>query len=86
MPKYRGDLIDHVVGTLGCEREFAEDAVHAFERGVTELTADDEQLILKGFGTFSLRHRRPSTTIHPQSRNRVHVPASTRLGFKGSPQ
>src|SRR3546814_2227156 len=62
MPKYRGHLIDHVVDTLGCEREFAEDAVHAVERGVTELTAGDEQLLLKGFGTFSLRHRRPSTT------------------------
>src|SRR3546814_6313696 len=82
MPKYRGHLIDHVVDTLGCEREFAEDAVHAVERGVTELTAGDEQLILKGFGTFSLRHRRPSTTLNPRTRERIAVPASTRLGFK----
>src|SRR3546814_3706997 len=86
MPKYRGHLIDHVVDTLGCEREFAEDAVHAVERGVTELTAGDEQLILKGFGTFSLRHRRPSTTLNPRTRERIAVPASTRLGFKGSSQ
>lgn len=84
MPKFRKDLIDHVVGTLGCEREFADDAVHAVERGIKDLTADDEQLILRGFGTFSLRHRRPSSTINPQNGERVYVHATTRLGFKGS--
>ena len=84
MPKFRKDLIDHVAGTLGCEREFADDAVHAVERGIKDLTADDEQLILRGFGTFSLRHRRPSSTIHPKTSERIHVRATTRLGFKGS--
>lgn len=84
MPKYRGDLIDHVVGTLGCEREFAHDAVHAVERGMKDLTADGEQLILKGFGTFSLRERRASVTKNPRTGAPINVPATVRLGFKGS--
>lgn len=81
---YRGDLIDHVADTLGCDRQFAEDAVFAVERGIREIATARDMLILKEFGTFSMRYRRPSTTRNPHTGERVHVPASVRLGFKGS--
>ena len=81
---FRGDLINHVVGTLGCEREFAEDAVHAVERGITELSTSSDMLILKGFGTFSMRYRKPSVTRNPRTGAEMEVPASLRLGFKGA--
>lgn len=84
MRKFRGDLVDHVVGTLGCEREFAVDAVHAVERGIREIAAENEMLVLRGFGTFKISHRKASYTNNPNTGERMHVPASSRLGFKGA--
>lgn len=82
MPKYRGDLIKHVCDTLGCDREFAEDAVAATLRGITDLTADGDLLVLKGFGTFSLRHRKGSMTRNPRDGRPMWIDPTTRLGFK----
>ena len=62
----------------------ATDAVTAVLRSIEKLTNDGESLILNGFGTFAQRYRRAHTTRNPRTGAPMDVPASTRLGFKGS--
>lgn len=84
MAKYKGDLIKHTAETLGCEREVAQDAVDAVLRGIRDLTADGDMLILKGFGTFGLRYRKASVTTNPRTGEPMRIGATKRLGFRAA--
>jgi len=84
MSNYRGDLVDRVSQAFDGDRVLAEAAVDEVLRQIRALTTIDDMLILKGFGTFSMRHRRESTTRNPRTGAPMTVPASTRLHFKAS--
>jgi len=77
-------LIEQVRRDLGLNEADAKATVDAVLAGVTRLTAGGEMLMLNGFGTFVQRHRRESFTRNPRTGEPMKVPATVRLGFKGS--
>jgi DNA-binding protein HU-beta len=77
-------LIAAVAAELNIGPASAGLAVNTVLGKIVNLTASGDMLILPGFGTFMLRHRRASETRNPRTGEPMPVPASTRLGFKAS--
>jgi DNA-binding protein HU-beta len=48
---------------------------------ISETLQRGEQVTLTGFGTFTVRQRQERASIHPQTRNRIQVPAMKVPGF-----
>jgi len=46
--------------------------------------AQDEKVVLSGFGTFEMRQRRARRGVNPQTRQTMTIPASTSPGFSAS--
>ena len=82
--KQRKDLVEHIVARNFMTPGQAADAITAVLEGIEAITLNDS-LMLKGFGTFSMRFRKASITKNPQTGEPRHVPSSLRIGLKGSP-
>jgi nucleoid DNA-binding protein len=63
------------------EREVVKEAMGIVARE----TAAGEKVILKGFGTFSVKEKAARTARNPQTGEAVQVPAKSVLTFKASP-
>lgn len=80
---HRANLIGHICEQTNWSKEQAEEAIDAVFGGVIELTKQ-RKLVIRGFGTFSLRRRKACVTVHPQTGRSIQSPATTRLGLKGA--
>src|SRR5688572_9706346 len=64
-------------------KKVAEDFVHAFQDIVTETLADDEEVTIAGFGTFSSRIRAARKGVNPRKpAETINVPAVKVPKFK----
>lgn len=68
---------------LNISKKVAEDFVHAFQDIVTETLADDEEVTIAGFGTFSSRIRAARKGVNPRKpAETIDVPAVKVPKFK----
>lgn len=68
---------------LNVSKKIAEDFIHAFQDIVTETLADDEEVTIAGFGTFSSRIRAARKGVNPRKpAETINVPAVKVPKFK----
>ncbi|ACL25663.1 HU family DNA-binding protein [Chloroflexus aggregans] len=51
---------------------------------ITEALARGEKVTLTGFGTFEVRSRQAREGVNPQTREKIHIPATKTPGFSAS--
>lgn len=68
---------------MGIPKKVAEDFLHTFQDIVTETLANDEEVTLAGFGTFSSRVRAARKGVNPRNPSEtIDVPAVKVPKFK----
>lgn len=75
------DLINHVAKSAICHSSDAQRLVEAVLDGIAELSAG-KKLILRGFGTFEVKHKAARTARNVRTGLPVEVAARDVLTFK----
>lgn len=51
---------------------------------ITEALKRGDKVTLTGFGTFEVRQRQAREGVNPQTRSKIHIPATKTPGFSAS--
>jgi len=78
----KADLIASISEKSELSKKDSEAAVNAFVAAVAEALANDEKVVLIGFGTFEARKRAARKGRNPQTKEEITIPASTAPVFK----
>jgi Bacterial nucleoid DNA-binding protein len=76
------ELIEVVAESTDLSKAAAAKAVDAILEAVIEALRKGEQVVLVGFGTFSVRGRAARTGRNPRTGNQIEIPASNIPSFK----
>lgn len=76
------DLIKKVASEAGLSRSKASEAVEAMLGGIQEALGRNEDVVILGFGSFSVVDRAPRAGRHPQTGKPMHIPATRQARFK----
>jgi len=79
------DLIEAVAKTCGMSKRGAAGAVEATIVGIAKGIKKDKRLALSGFGTFTVRKRKPRVGRNPRTGEEIKINASKTVGFKPAP-
>jgi integration host factor subunit beta len=71
----RAEIINQVAQELGLTKKKASVAVNTVFRSITEALARGDKVELRGFGSFTIRHRKARQGRNPKTAEIVHVPA-----------
>ena len=77
----KSDLIEAIALNSGADRGTAETCVNTMLAAMINLSIG-QKLILRGFGTFEVKHKPGRTARNPQTGLPVEVPARDVLTFK----
>lgn len=76
-------LVESVANKTGKSKKEVEDSLNAFLETIVDTVAQDEKVLLVGFGTFEKRHRKARTGPSPQNKDvLIDIPACNIPGFK----
>jgi len=78
----KSELIDAVAETANLPRATAERAVNAVFDSIRDALVKGEQVVLTGFGTFSVKERAARTGRNPQTGETIQIAASRVPSFK----
>jgi DNA-binding protein HU-beta len=78
----KADVIDAVARNLGSSKAEAERALNAFVDAVTEGLKRGGDVTILGFGTFRRSERKARMGTNPQTKERIHIPASVGVTFR----
>lgn len=78
----KNELIDSVAKTANLSKKDSEAAVNAVLETITETLANDEKVVLVGFGTFEVRERKARIGRNPATKEEIQIPASKAPAFK----
>ena len=78
----KSELIDAVAASADIPKAQAGRALDAVLESVTGALAKGEQVVLVGFGTFSVKDRAARTGRNPQTGDPIDIPAATIPAFK----
>ena len=79
------DLIEAVAKATGLSKRGAAGAVDATITGIAKGIKKDKRLALSGFGTFTVRKRKPRLGRNPRTGAEIKINASKTVGFKPAP-
>jgi len=79
------DLIEAVSKATGLSKRGAAGAVEATIVGIAKGIKKDKRLALSGFGTFTVRKRKPRVGRNPRTGEEIKINASKTVGFKPAP-
>lgn len=79
------DLIEAVSKATGLSKRGAAGAVDATIIGIAKGIKKDKRLALSGFGTFTVRKRKPRLGRNPRTGAEIKINASKTVGFKPAP-
>jgi len=79
------DLIEAVSKATGLSKRGAAGAVDATIIGIAKGIKKDKRLALSGFGTFTVRKRKPRIGRNPRTGAEIKINASKTVGFKPAP-
>ena len=77
------DLAKYVSDSAVCDPKEGLVVVEAVLAGIAELSVG-KKLIIRGFGTFEVKHKAARTARNPQTGLPVEVPARSELTFKAA--
>ena len=78
------DFIARVAEQTGTSKKVARQVIEAALDTIGQSLANDEKVVLTGFGTFELRTRQARRGVNPQTRLAMTIPASRTPGFSAS--
>ncbi len=78
----KNSLVDEVAQACGLTKETSETVVTAMFERITEALVKGERVDLRGFGTFSIRDRRPRMARNPKTGASVSLPGRRVPFFK----
>ena len=78
------DFIARVAEESGVSKKTARQVIETALDVIANSLAQDEKVVLSGFGTFEMRQRRARRGVNPQTRQTMTIPASTSPGFSAS--
>jgi DNA-binding protein HU-beta len=78
------DFIKAVAEKAGMSQKDTKTIVDAALDVITETLAAGEKVTLTGFGTFEVRSRQARDGVNPQTRAKIHIPATKTPGFSAS--
>ncbi len=79
---HKTELIEELAERTGSPKEEAQRHVEAFESVVAAALKGGEEVRIPGFGKFYVQVRGAREGTNPQTKGRVHVPASKVPKFK----
>ncbi len=80
----KGDLIEAVASHLGESKAVAAKALDAVLQSVADGIQKDGKVSIAKFGTFKKKDRKERTAINPSTKEPMHIPASSTVGFTPS--
>ena len=78
------DFIARVAEQTGTSKKVARQVIEAALDMIAQSLANEEKVVLTGFGTFELRTRQARHGVNPQTRQKMTIPASRSPGFSAS--
>lgn len=75
------DLIDKVSGELSMQKQDVGVAVDILLETMTEALVEERRIELRGFGSFSVRTRKPRSTKNPRTGKIMDIPNRKTLHF-----
>ena len=78
------DFIARVAEQTGTSKKVARQVIEAALDTIALSLANDEKVVLTGFGTFELRTRQARRGVNPQTRQMMTIAASRSPGFSAS--
>jgi len=82
----KNTIIEHVANATGKSKK---EVKEVFDAIIAELKAQmktGERVNIKEFGTFTVKERPAGVVTHPQTREKIQVPARKVPHFKASPK
>jgi len=76
------ELAAAIASSADLTKEKAHEVINAVLDEITDALAENEAVMLIGFGTFSQRHRSATTGKNPQTGETIAIPARNSVGFK----
>lgn len=81
----KGAVIDKVVGAGAASRAEAEREVDRVVEAIKScLTNDGDKVVIRGFGTFTRKHRAERQGRNPRTGEPIRVAASSAITFKAA--
>ena len=78
----KGDIVNKLSGKLdGFLKKDLSQAVDIIMDTISENLANGSRVEIRGFGSFSVRPRKPKTTKNPKTGNTMNIPARNTLHF-----
>ena len=78
----KSEIVAAVADKANLTRKDAEIAVEAFLDCIAEGLANNEKVVLSGFGTFEVRERVERTGRHPRTGETITIPGQKTPAFK----
>ncbi|GIV88005.1 HU family DNA-binding protein [Chloroflexus sp.] len=78
------DFIKAVAERAKVSQKETKQIIDAALEVITEALARGEKVTLTGFGTFEVRSRQAREGVNPQTREKIHIPATKTPGFSAS--
>ena len=78
----KSELIDAIAASADIPKASAGRALDAMINTVSTALADGDQVVLVGFGTFSVKERSARTGRNPQTGDPIEIPAAKIPSFK----
>ena len=78
------DFIARVAAQTGTSKKVTRQVIEAALNTIAQSLANDEKVVLTGFGTFELRTRQARRGVNPQTRQAMNIPASRSPSFSAS--
>lgn len=78
----KSELVKHIATVSGLTQDQAAKALSGFESVVTTTLAKGEDVVLVGFGTFSVKSREARTGRNPKTGEAIEIAASNAPVFK----
>lgn len=75
------DLVDKVSGELSMQKQDVTVAVDIMLETMANALAEDRRIELRGFGSFSVRTRKPRSTKNPRTGKIMDIPDRKTLHF-----
>ena len=80
----KGELIEAIASNLGESKATAARALDGVLLSLTHGIQKDGKVSIAGFGTFRKKDRKERTAINPATKEPMHIPASSTVGFTPS--
>ncbi len=75
------DLVDKVSSELSLQKQDVALAVDIMLETMTKALVEERRIELRGFGSFSVRSRKPRSTKNPRTGKMMHIPQRKTLHF-----